>query len=175
MHVLVLVRIIQHVMDCHSKRLVVHHDQAPEADRGQVPIPNPSPNASAISGPFLKPRVRRLLLPAFLCPAPAAACVSRPQHLAAADFQREAAGAVEHGTEFLLQYRSHFADRGTHHEDGGCRLLCRLAYRFQGNLDRFGILAVEVAECVVDLRHENFVPLLNRLRWERHMGIEPAF
>lgn len=91
-----------------------------------------------------------------------------------ADFESEACdGAVEHVSESLLQNRAYLADRRADYQD---RWLCLGGIRangFERNLDRLRMFAIEVAQDVVDSRHENRVPLLHYARRERHVRVEP--
>lgn len=92
--------------------------------------------------------------------------------MAAADLQGETSRAVKQIPNLLSQNGTHFADRGADDENSGLSLLRAGADRLERNLDRLWMLTVKVAESLVDLRHNNCVPLLNCIRSQRHLGVE---
>lgn len=91
--------------------------------------------------------------------------------MSTANFESEAVASIEKITKPLLKNSPDLSNRCTHNKDCGLSLLRAWAYRLKRDLDRFGVLAVEVTKSVVDLGHKDLVPLLHDFWRQRHMGI----
>jgi hypothetical protein len=54
----------------------------------------------------------------------------------------------------------YLSNAGTNYQDGGFRLLLCLSNTLKADLHRFRVLAVEAAESMVDLRHQDGMPVI---------------
>lgn len=92
--------------------------------------------------------------------------------MTSAYLQGEPSVSIEQIAKPLLQNGSDLSNRRTDNQDCGLRLLRAWTDRFERDLNRLGVLPIKVPQSVVDLGHEDGVPLVHDFGCKGDMGVE---
>lgn len=91
--------------------------------------------------------------------------------MATANFECKSCRVIKELTQALLEYCSDFAHRGANYYHGRFRFMGARSDGLERNLNGLWMVPIKLAKSLVDLRHQNVIPLVNDVGWNRHVRI----